>query len=391
VLAAYVDEQVERRVGGLDGYGPAYEKMYEHMYKPPTYTTADGRRIVSVVPGMDHSKWVALDKLVFVAIAAPIHSANEMKEVENENKRAAAKARKEERQEKDLPVLGDIVGSYSGLCAGGSLPEQVLHVEQVAAKHAEGVTQRRQARQQSAESKTQAELVEARRRIVSKDVKDKPAMPHMKAVVLAYRQNKGASDEALAALKKKMDCAATTKVEFDVALVDVGTAGFPWSDMGVELPSVSVVAADGALVAPQLAATAVAGEPTAAAPESRVAEIEIGAGDSECSDYVDEEEGGMSDEDFEGGVGSTGEGVLETHKQWVEQTKRKAAEQFDYDGNGDEECDGEDSDENAEGSEECESDQEEQENSSGNKRPSPEANQYERQYSNGSSRRQRRR
>jgi hypothetical protein len=62
--------------------------------------------------------------------------------------------------------------------------------------------------------------------------------------------------------------------------------------MGVELPSVFVVAADGALVAPQLAATAVAGEPIAAATKFQVVEIEIGAGVGECSGYADEDEDG---------------------------------------------------------------------------------------------------
>jgi len=62
--------------------------------------------------------------------------------------------------------------------------------------------------------------------------------------------------------------------------------------MGVKLPSVFVVAADGALVALQLAATAVAGEPTAAATKFQVVEIEIGAGVGECSGYADEDEDG---------------------------------------------------------------------------------------------------
>mmetsp|Transcript_39894 Transcript_39894/g.78554 ORF Transcript_39894/g.78554 Transcript_39894/m.78554 type:complete len:120 (+) Transcript_39894:556-915(+) len=108
--------------------------MAEHFFSPPTYTTADDKRVVSVVPGMDHSKWVSLEKVVFGAISAPIRHANDMKEADTATKKAAAREKREDRARKVKPKLGDVTGSHSGLYLGVAFPEDVQHVEQQRAR-----------------------------------------------------------------------------------------------------------------------------------------------------------------------------------------------------------------------------------------------------------------
>lgn len=262
VLKVYVDEQAQRAAAGLpqDVRGPVYDKMAEHFFSPPTYTTVDDKRVVSVVPGMDHSKWVSLEKVVFGAISAPIRHANDMKEADTATKKAAAREKREDRARKVKPKLGDVTGSYSGLYLGGAFPEDVQHVEQVARQDSAEAAHEREERQHRAEGETRADLIEGRRWVESEVSKDKPTMVHKKAILIAYRQFKGGDEEALKALKENTGKAADCEVVFTAALEEIkraGGAGFLWSEMGVMPLTVAEVAGGGPLAAGQLDAAVV--------------------------------------------------------------------------------------------------------------------------------------
>jgi len=221
---------VEEKTGGLaagaawDPHGPAYQALTTHMFRPPKYTSADGERVVSVVPGMDHSQWVALEALVFEAIAAPIKASNDRKEADSATKKAAAKAKKEERLAKGEPKMMDVVGSYNGLYAGGGFPERVLQVEQTAERAVKETAERRQQRQASKKSKVLADLVGARKRIEDGG-KPFPTFPQMRAVVLAYRKHKEVSETTLNDLSKLMKSLPSTKPEYDLVLTEAGDEG----------------------------------------------------------------------------------------------------------------------------------------------------------------------
>ena len=262
VLKVYVDEQAQRAAAGLpqDVRGPVYDKMAEHFFSPPTYTTVDDKRVVSVVPGMDHSKWVSLEKVVFGAISAPIRHANDMKEADTATKKAAAREKREDRARKVKPKLGDVTGSYSGLYLGGAFPEDVQHVEQVARQDSAEAAHEREERQHRAEGETRADLIEGRRRVEPEVSKDKSAMVHKKAILVAYHQFKGGDEEALKALKENTGKAADCEVVFTAALEEIkraGGAGFLWSEMGVMPLTVAEVAGGGPLAAGQLDAAVV--------------------------------------------------------------------------------------------------------------------------------------
>jgi hypothetical protein len=173
-----------------------------------------------------------LETLVFEAIAAPIKASNDRKEAESATKKAAAKAKKEERLAKGEPKLMDVVGSYNGLYAGGDFPERVLQVEQTAERAVKETAERRQQRQASKKSKVLADLVGARKRIEDGG-KPFPTVPQMRAVVLAYRKHKEVSETTLNDLSKLMKSLPSTKPEYDLVLTEAGDEGIPWLAMGV--------------------------------------------------------------------------------------------------------------------------------------------------------------
>jgi hypothetical protein len=333
LLVAYVEEKREAAEG--DVFGPAYDAMTAHYYRPPKFTSSKGV-LVSVVPGLDHSKWLAARAVVLEALKEPIEQSNKLQEEATAEKKMKSKEKRDARLLANEPKMSDVTNTHQGLFLGGNLPEQIQHVVEVATRQGEEKSMRALVKKGAAKEKEMATLLEAKQRLESQTKRDL-TKPQREAVVVRYLKLEGAEDGRIKETRKNMaTSAAASKQTFDDLVAKLAAENisvFPWTAMGVVEQAVAPLN-DTAAAVSDVAVTAMGQSQAAASGEESDGDELVDAEEDEEKSWYGDDDSDKDDEDDDDDKDERDE-----EKSWYE--THQGADSDDDDEGGDDENEGE--------------------------------------------------